>query len=57
MKKLASFIFSPSQEITLVDLYHLPTACMLVTIGCNVMESKPNVARQEILYTEIDDLI
>jgi len=32
-------------EITLVDLYHLPTACMLVSVGCNIMESKPNVAK------------
>lgn len=32
-------------EIMLVDLYHLPTADMLASVGCNVMESKPNVAR------------
>jgi glutathione S-transferase len=32
-------------EILLVDLYHLPTACMLASVGCNIMESKPNVAR------------
>jgi len=32
-------------EIMLVDLYHLPTGDMLASVGCNVMESKPNVAR------------
>jgi len=32
-------------EITLVDLYHLPVADLLALVGCNVMEVKPNVAR------------
>jgi len=32
-------------ELTLVDLYHLPIGLLIGRLGINVMESKPNVAR------------
>ncbi|KIY53072.1 glutathione S-transferase [Fistulina hepatica ATCC 64428] len=32
-------------ELTLADLFHLPYASVLPAVGCNYLETKPNVAR------------